>query len=64
MIGRLRQPLLEPLDHERDGFVPNVVSGCRSLIHNGSLVVPYTVSDYATTHALAQLEPLLERLVG
>src|ERR671918_502406 len=63
VIGRLRQPLLEPLDHERDGYVPNVVYSCGSLIHNGWLVVPYAVSDYATTHALAQLEPLLERLV-
>ena len=64
VIGRLRQPLLEPLDHERDGYVPNVVYSCGSLIHNGWLVVPYAVSDYATTHALAQLEPLLERLIG
>jgi predicted GH43/DUF377 family glycosyl hydrolase len=64
VIGRLRQPLLEPLDHERDGYVPNVVYSCGSLIHNGWLVVPYAVSDYATTHALVQLEPLLERLVG
>jgi predicted GH43/DUF377 family glycosyl hydrolase len=64
VIGRLRQPLLEPLDHERDGYVPNVVYSCGSLIHNGWLVLPYAVSDYATTHALAQLGPLLERLVG
>jgi len=64
VIGRLRQPLLEPLDHERDGYVPNVVYSCGSLIHNGSLVLPYAVSDFATTNALVQLEPLLERLVG
>jgi predicted GH43/DUF377 family glycosyl hydrolase len=64
VIGRLRQPLLEPLDHERDGYVPNVVYSCGSLIHNGWLVLPYAISDYATTHALAQLGPLLERLVG
>ena len=64
VIGRLRQPLLEPLDHERDGYVPNVVYSCGSLIHNGWLVLPYAISDYATTHALAQLGPLLEQLVG
>jgi predicted GH43/DUF377 family glycosyl hydrolase len=63
VIGRLRQPLLEPLDHERDGYVPNVVYSCGSLIHNGWLILPYAVSDYATTHAMARLEPLLERLV-
>jgi predicted GH43/DUF377 family glycosyl hydrolase len=64
VIGRLRQPLLEPLDHERDGYVPNVVYSCGSLIHNGWLVLPYAVSDYATTHALARLEPLLARLAA
>ena len=63
VIGRLRQPLLEPLDHERDGYVPNVVYSCGSQIHNGWLVLPYAVSDYATTTAFVQLEPLLERLV-
>jgi predicted GH43/DUF377 family glycosyl hydrolase len=64
IIGRLGQPLLEPLDRERDGYVPNVVYSCGSLIHNGWLVIPYAISDYATTHALAQLGPLIERLVG
>ena len=59
VIGRLRQPLLEPLDHERDGYVPNVVYSCGSQIHNGWLVLPYAVSDYATTTAFVQLEATL-----
>jgi predicted GH43/DUF377 family glycosyl hydrolase len=62
VIGRLRQPLLEPLDHERDGYVPNVVYSCGALIHNGLLILPYAVSDYATTHAVIELEPLLQQL--
>jgi predicted GH43/DUF377 family glycosyl hydrolase len=62
VIGRLRDPLLEPLEHERDGYVPNVVYSCGSLIHNGWLVLPYAVSDYATTIALVRLDELLERL--
>lgn len=64
VIGRLRQPLLEPLDHERDGYVPNVVYSCGSLIHHGWLILPYGVSDYATTYAVARLEPLLEVLTA
>lgn len=64
VIGRLRQPLLEPLDHERDGYVPNVVYSCGSLLHNGRLVLPYGISDHATTYAVAELEPLLERLAA
>ena len=62
VIGRLPQPLLEPLDHEREGYVPNVVYSCGALIHNGKLVLPYAVSDYATTYALVELEPLLREL--
>ena len=63
VIGRLDQPLLEPLDHERDGYVPNVVYSCGSLIHNGWLILPYAISDFATTSARIRLDPLLERLL-
>ena len=64
VIGRLREPLLEPLEHERDGYVPNVVYSCGSLIHNGWLVLPYAVSDHATTSALVRLDELLARLTS
>jgi predicted GH43/DUF377 family glycosyl hydrolase len=62
VIGRLREPLLEPLEHERDGYVPNVVYSCGSLIHNEMLVLPYAVSDHATTNALVRMDDLLARL--
>jgi beta-1,2-mannobiose phosphorylase / 1,2-beta-oligomannan phosphorylase len=42
--------------------VPNVVYSCGSVIHNGWLVLPYAVSDYATTNAVIRLDDLLERL--
>jgi predicted GH43/DUF377 family glycosyl hydrolase len=64
VIGRLDQPLLKPHDHQRDGYVPNVVYSCGALIHNGWLVLPYAINDYATTHALIRLTPLLDRLVA
>ncbi len=63
VIGRLQQPILEPHDHERDGYVPNVVYSCGSLIHNGCLVLPYAVNDYVTTNAVIPLASLLQRLV-
>jgi predicted GH43/DUF377 family glycosyl hydrolase len=28
VIGHLKEPLLEPGDDERDGYVPNVVYSC------------------------------------
>jgi predicted GH43/DUF377 family glycosyl hydrolase len=64
VIGRLDQPLLKPHDHQRDGYVPNVVYSCGALIHNGWLVLPYAINDYATPHALIRLTPLLDRLVA
>ena len=63
VIGRLKEPLLEPLDHERDGYVPNVVYSCGSLIHNEWLILPYAISDFATTNARIRMDALLERLV-
>ena len=62
VIGRLREPLLEPLENERDGYVPNVVYTCGAIVHNGWLVIPYAVSDYAITTATVSLDALLERL--
>ena len=44
-IGRLRDPLLVPNDEEREGYVPNVVYSCGSIVHNGQLIVPYGLSD-------------------
>src|SRR4029453_10847384 len=33
VIGRLREPLLAPEGNEREGYVPNVVYSCGSLLH-------------------------------
>ena len=49
----------EPNVDERDGYVPNVVYSCGSLVHNGPLVIPYGISDYATTFATLPLEQVL-----
>jgi len=61
-IGRLEEPLLMPLEHEREGYVPNVVYSCGSIIHNGNLILPYAVSDYSTTYAVVEMEALFEAL--
>lgn len=59
VIGRLPEPLIQPNGSERDGYVPNVVYSCGSLVHRGTLVIPYGISDYATTFATIPLEQLL-----
>lgn len=58
-IGRLKEPLLIPLEKEREGYVPNVVYSCGSIIHNEHLILPFAVSDYSTTYAVIELEALL-----
>ena len=37
-IGRLKSPLLIPNADEREGYVPNVVYSCGSMIHNDTLI--------------------------
>jgi predicted GH43/DUF377 family glycosyl hydrolase len=61
-IGRLPEPLLTPLEDEREGYVPNVVYSCGSIIHNNSLILPYAVSDYSSTYAVVDLKELLGAL--
>jgi predicted GH43/DUF377 family glycosyl hydrolase len=59
VIGRLPEPLIKPNVNERDGYVPNVVYSCGSLVHGKQLVIPYGISDYATTFATLPLDQVL-----
>jgi predicted GH43/DUF377 family glycosyl hydrolase len=61
-IGRLEEPLLSPQEHEREGYVPNVVYSCGSIIHNNSLILPYAVSDYSSTYGVVDMTELLDAL--
>ena len=61
-IGRLPEPLLTPLEDEREGYVPNVVYSCGSIIHNNNLILPYAVSDYASTYCVVDMVELLDAL--
>lgn len=45
VIARLNKPLIEPLESEREGYVPNVVYTCGWLAHNDKLIIPYAMSD-------------------
>lgn len=62
-IGRLKEPLIVPDEDEREGYVPNVVYTCGSIIHKGELIVPYAMSDYCTGFANIPLNDLLEELL-
>jgi len=62
VIGRLNQPLLTPNENEREGYVPNVVYSCGAVVHNGHLILPYAMSDYATSFGTISLEQLLSAM--
>jgi predicted GH43/DUF377 family glycosyl hydrolase len=62
VIGRLREPLLEPTQEEREGYVPNVVYSCGSLINADKLIIPYAMSDQSTSFATVSVEELLREL--
>jgi predicted GH43/DUF377 family glycosyl hydrolase len=59
VIGRLREPLLFPDEAEREGYVPKVVYSCGSLLHGRELIIPYAMSDSATSFAHVSLDELL-----
>ena len=59
VIGRLREPLLEPNENEREGYVPNVVYTCGALLHRGELIIPYGLADHATGFAIVQFDEVL-----
>lgn len=62
VIGRLKEPLLTPNENEREGYVPNVVYSCGSVIHGDELIIPYAMSDYASSIAKVNLNELLQKL--
>ncbi|HSF85455.1 MAG TPA: glycoside hydrolase family 130 protein [Acidimicrobiia bacterium] len=62
VIGHLKEPLLVPEMSEREGYVPNVVYSCGSLVHAGRLVVAYGASDRSTRFATVEVEALITQL--
>ncbi len=62
VIGQSSEPLLVPTGKERVGYVPNVVYSCGAMIHAGNLILPYAMSDLATSIAVIDLQDLLKSL--
>ena len=62
-IGRLKEPLLIPNNDEREGYVPNVLYSCGSIVHNNKLIIPYGLSDYSTSFAEVNMDDLINKLL-
>ena len=64
VIKRLKDPLLIPTREERTGYVPNVVYSCGCYLkYDGTLFIPYAVSDYASKFATANVDEIIENMI-
>jgi predicted GH43/DUF377 family glycosyl hydrolase len=55
---------MRPAADERDGYVPNVVYSCGSLLVGDQLLIPYGVSDSSIRFAYVDVPELLDRLAA
>ena len=62
IIGNLVEPLLIPTQEEREGYVPNVVYSCGSMVHNDTLIIPYAMSDTCSGIATISVSELFNNL--
>jgi predicted GH43/DUF377 family glycosyl hydrolase len=62
-IAHLPEPLMVPEPDEREGYVPNVLYSCGSMVHRDHLVLPYGFSDGGIKIALVRLADLLDLLL-
>lgn len=62
VIARLKEPLICPEENEREGYVPNVVYSCGALLHRNQFILPYALSDKATTIASIDIDVILAAL--
>ena len=62
VLGYLDEPLLSPVESERDGYVPNVVYSCGAMLHGSTMVLPYGADDATIRFALVDVPGLLRRL--
>jgi predicted GH43/DUF377 family glycosyl hydrolase len=59
VIGHMREPLLQPNQNEREGYVPNVVYTCGALLYGSELIIPYAMADHATGFATVPIDDVL-----
>lgn len=59
----LDKPLMEPLESEREGYVPNVLYTCGWMQHGDKILIPYAMSDVAVGFAIADIKALVDYLL-
>ena len=59
VIGRTAKPILEPLDQERDGYVPNVVYTCGAMRVGDDIFLPFGIADSSIGFGFVGIKDLL-----
>lgn len=62
VISRIDEPILVPNEHDREGYVPNVVYSCGAIIYQNELIIPYASADQRCGIATLSLPALMARL--
>ncbi len=63
VIAQLDNPLLIANEKEREGYVPNVVYSCGSIVSNGEIIIPYAMSDTSSGFASVSLNEVFENMI-
>lgn len=59
VIGRSVKPILEPLDQERDGYVPNVVYTCGAMRVGNDIFLPFGIADSSIGFGFVSIKDVL-----
>ena len=62
LIARLEEPILTANEEEREGYVPNVIYSCGSMIVDNKLILPYAMSDVASRIAIVDVNDLINKM--
>lgn len=62
VIAHLEEPLMTANEEEREGYVPNVIYSCGSMLLNDKLILPYAMSDVATRIAIVDVDMLFKKM--
>lgn len=63
VISSLPEPLMAPLESEREGYVPNVLYTCGGISHYGKILLPYACSDTRISFATMDQQELINELL-
>ena len=62
IISHIDEPILVPNEHDREGYVPNVVYSCGAMIFQHELIIPYASADQRCGIATLQLSDVMVKL--